>query len=316
MLKLEERKTRNETEAVTMTWTVEGLIPAIHRPLMLSGAPGTGKSLIGYQLASCISYGSPFLGLPTAKTNTLYVSYEDDDAELNYRTQKTERFINPDNFEGHCFTLCAEYDFEVFALTGGKVRQGKDYAEFVETVRANDIHFVVFDHLSKIFPGDENIRSQVNDFGNMLNRFCREAACTLLILAHTNKTENQYSGSSANAGIFRIVYMLTYNKAKDERHLSIIKSNCTRNAEPITFTINEDLFCDVVNAAPGVDLLALTERDRWYTRPELCAIMGVDTDIQTKAFSGLLKGYEVEKKMKRIDGAVKQTYKILNNKEK
>ncbi|MGL1475134.1 AAA family ATPase, partial [Vibrio parahaemolyticus] len=47
--------------------------------------PGVGKSLLGQQLATARWAGRPFLGLPSAAGPSLYVTAEDDPAELHRR---------------------------------------------------------------------------------------------------------------------------------------------------------------------------------------------------------------------------------------
>ena len=300
-------KTRKELlsgEKKEMRWLVTDLVPYMEKPIMISGCPGSGKSLLGYQLASQVAYGTDFLGHSTQKHNTLYISYEDDETELAYRSQQSEKKINPDGAEGNCYVMAVNYDYELTAIKNGKITKGKDYDQLVQDITDNNIKLVIIDHLSKIYSGDENNRGQVNDFGNFLYQFCKEAQCMLIILAHTNKTDNQYSGSSANAGIYRMAFLLTYSKSNDERTLTLIKSNITKNIKPIKYIIDDDLFCSPVHI---IDNQAL-ETGKLYTREELCQIAGEDMNTRTFATFAAMNNLVKQPQRKKIKGVLKTVY--------
>lgn len=294
-------------EAKEMRWLVQDLFPYMEKPIMISGCPGSGKSLLGYQLASCIAYGTPFLNHDTVKHNTMYVSYEDDEYDLSVRSQKSEKKINPDNVDGNCYVVTVDYQFEFTKSVAGKISTGTGFEELKQYVMDNEIKLVVIDHLSKIFCGDENNRNQVNEFGNILYQFCRDTQSMIIVLAHTNKTDNQYSGSSANAGIYRMAFLLTYSKSNDERTLSLIKSNSTSHIKPIKFIIDDDLFCDAVTAKINISNLVA---GKLYTRDELCAIAGEEMNTRTFAQFVEINNLVKEKNRKKIKGALKTVYTV------
>jgi len=304
-------KTRNELlkmEKVEMKWLIDGVVPMMAKPIMISGSPGSGKSLLGYQLASCVAYGSDFLGCCTSQYNTLYISYEDDANELAYRSQQSEKKVNPDGVDGNCFVMPVSYNYELTTCKGGKITKGKDYDSLVNDVNNNEIKLIIIDHLSKIFIGDENNRNQVNEFGNWLNQLCLDTGAMVVILAHTNKTDNQYSGSSANAGIYRMAFVLTMSKQSGERTLSLIKSNCTHNIDPIRFIIDEDLFCSPVAKNQKINLVS----GATYTRDELCALAG--EEMNTRTFSQFAKiNNLVKENRKKINGVLKTVYTVKEN---
>ena len=183
--------------------------------------------------------------------------------------------------------------------------------ELKQYVMDNEIKLVVIDHLSKIFCGDENNRNQVNEFGNILYQFCRNTQAMIIVLAHTNKSDNQYSGSSANAGIYRMAFLLTYSKSNDERTLSLIKSNSTSHIKPIKFIIDDDLFCDAVSSKINVSNLVA---GKLYTRDELCALAGEDMNTRTFARFAEVNNLIKEKNRKKINGVLKTVYTVKENK--
>lgn len=72
-------------DMATMTrFIVPGLVPE-GKPTILYGAGGTGKSAFAAVLALCMELGRPFLGLPVARTRTLYLDWETDAGTCAYR---------------------------------------------------------------------------------------------------------------------------------------------------------------------------------------------------------------------------------------
>lgn len=294
-------------EKVEMQWIVDGVIPMMSKPIMISGCPGSGKSLLGYQLASNVAYGTDFLGNRTQKHNTLYISYEDDAAELAYRSQKSEKKINPAGVDGDCYIMTVDYNYELTTIAGGKIKKGKDYDSLVQDVKDNAIRLIVIDHLSKIYTGDENNRNQVNDFGNWLSQLCTDTGAMVVILAHTNKTDNQYSGSSANAGIYRMVFLLSSRKT-GERTLSLIKSNCTHNIEPMQFIIDDDLYCSrLEQKAPEPQHIDLVV-GKIYTREDICNLAGQEMSTRTFAAYAAANNLIKQPQRKKIKGVLKTVY--------
>lgn len=65
---------------------VEGVIPA-HKPTILYGAGGVGKSILAACVAVCVASGHRFLGFRTMKTDVLYLDWETDEGDINLRVR-------------------------------------------------------------------------------------------------------------------------------------------------------------------------------------------------------------------------------------
>ena len=65
-------------------WLIYGLIPA-REITMLSGDGGTGKSLLALQLAVAMATGTEWAGQVPNRGRTMFISAEDDIAELHRR---------------------------------------------------------------------------------------------------------------------------------------------------------------------------------------------------------------------------------------
>ena len=75
------------------------------------------------------------------------------------------------------------------------------------------------------------------------------------MISHTNKAGLEYSGSSANAGIYRQVFIITRDPKTEVFTLECRKSNHTRAGEKLHFVF-DDWYCAPLNAD---DLAAMQE---------------------------------------------------------
>lgn len=237
-------------------WLVQDFIPYTHQPIMIAGAPGASKSLIGAQLCREASLGRHFLGRETTQLKSLYITFEDSVDDLFHRAAHNSSRVNPQSLkeqEPHFMYLGTD-DF-VFCYRSkqtGRLVEGPGYRKLFKWVTERGIRLVVGDHMTKFFPENENDRAMVNAFGSLLTKFCEDAKCLWLMLSHTNKAGLEYSGSSANAGIYRQVMLLT----RDESGLYTLeckKSNHTKAGDKLHFVF-DDWYCAPLT---GEDLEAL-----------------------------------------------------------
>lgn len=230
-------------------WLVHGFIPYAYQPIMLAGAPGSSKSLLGAQLCREVSLGRDFLNLPTMQTKSLYVTFEDSTEDLHIRAAHNSSRVNPEgdkSREAYWMYLGKEdFSFCFKNPRTGRLEAGPGYSRLLKWVLERDIHFIVGDHLNKFFPDNENDRGLVNAFGAILTRFCEAARCQWLMLAHTNKTGREYSGSSANAGVYRQVMLLT--QSAGAYTLECCKSNYTKAGKKLYYVF-DDWYCKPLSA--------------------------------------------------------------------
>ncbi len=240
-------------------WLVQGLIPHTHQPVMIAAAPGTAKSLLGAQLCREASLGRPFLGLPTTQVKGLYITFEDSVDDLFHRASRNTSRINPEGDKEHeaefMYLGGEDFAFCLRSRQSGRLVEGPGYRLLLERVRERGVTLVVADHASKFFPENENDRAMVNAFGSLLTRFCEEARCQWVMISHTNKAGLEYSGSSANAGIYRQVFIITRDPKTKVFTLECRKSNHTRAGEKLHFVF-DDWYCAPLNAD---DLAAMQE---------------------------------------------------------
>jgi RecA-family ATPase len=219
---------------------VQGLIPA-RAVTLLFGDGGTGKSLVGLQLAAATVWRSQWLGLPVVGGSAVYFSAEDDRDELH------RRLIDIARNEGrsieeldslHLVPLAGQD--AILALT-----QKSGLSALIRTPLFESLEraiseispaLVVIDTLADVFGGEENNRAHARYFIRLLSGIAIKRSTAILVLAHPSldglKSGRGTSGSTAWNNSVRSRLYLDHNKDAhsqeadpDVRVLRIMKAN-------------------------------------------------------------------------------------------
>lgn len=219
-----------------------GYIPA--RELTLAtGAGGANKSTFGQQLATCIAGGVPMLGVDVVPGSALYITAEDDEDRLHWMQAHICEAVRVPmaalagklhlvSLRGRLGNELATFDFE------GRLRTAPAFKGLRATIQKTGADLVVLDNSAHLFTGNESDRQQVTAFINLLYSLCRELGCTIILVAHTNKAGDTYSGSTAwlNAVRSQIVLERPENSPDpDERVLTLGKANYARQGQELRF---------------------------------------------------------------------------------
>lgn len=223
-------------------FVMAGFVPA--RELTLAtGAGGANKSTFGQQLATCRASGVPMLGVEVHQGKALYITAEDDDDRLHWMQDHICRAVGVDmgdlsgrlfltSLRGRLGNELATFDHE------GKLRPAPSFRILKATIEAAGADLVVLDNAAHLFAGNENDRQQVTAFVNLLYSLCQDLGVTIILVAHSNKAGDSYSGSTAwlNAVRSQIVLSRPENSIDpDERLLSLGKANYARQGEELRF---------------------------------------------------------------------------------
>jgi KaiC/GvpD/RAD55 family RecA-like ATPase len=194
-------------------WIVDGWIPK-GDAVLFTGEGGIGKSLLMMQLEAHVASGRTFLGNIVEQCKVLHVLCEDDDKEIHRRYDRIKRSsefaFTPDDVA----RMGAELQFwsrvgkdAVLCAAEGSLVHTKPF--FDKLKRAIDRmgyghKLLVLDTLADVFAGNENDRSQVNQFvKNYIMQLARSHDCTPVIIGHPPKSGAEYSGSTAWNGAVR-----------------------------------------------------------------------------------------------------------------
>ena len=209
-------------------WVLEQLIPE-GKPVLLGGPPGAGKSLLAQQICMAVSLGVNLFGRKTNGRPTLYLTCEDDTAELHRRSVDIAKALgHPISAFINCFAMSLEGYSNTSLCT-----QKKEVTQFYKTLDQLMADFgfglVVLDVVSDYWDGNEIIRQDVNDFvkGTIGSLAFRHQAAVML-LHHPSlqgkKSGDGQSGSTAWEGSVRSRLYLREDK-NGVRELSLKKSN-------------------------------------------------------------------------------------------
>ena len=229
---------------------------------LFSGQGGTGKSLVAMMLAYSLATGEPFLGMkPERKAKSIIVSCEDPMPEQARRLQRIEKSLGAVVPEGIVKLWCRTGENNVLAYSTkqGFVAPTEFLKELQEKCAAHfkqDGGILVLDTLSDFVAINENDRMQVSQFvKHVLTKFASELGITVILLAHPNKTNAGFSGSTAWEGAARSRWELAWQKQGGEAKvgsllvLRLAKSNTTMAGKEIVLRYGEDHLPHVAEAA-------------------------------------------------------------------
>jgi RecA-family ATPase len=244
-------------------WLVPDWIPKA-RATSLYASGGEGKTLLAQMLATACAIGTPWLGLPVRRCNSLLQFCEDDEEEM-WRRQED---IN--NHYGCTFADLGAMrwlprlgeDNVLMTFDNGRAHRTALLERLLAVAKEHDAGLVVTDTLADIFSGNENDRGQARLFAqSALGHIARETGAASLTLAHPSLSGmangSTGSGSTGWKGTFRSQLYLETPKTEEEaeppdpdlRVLRRAKANYARKDETIEVRWKAGVF--VAMSAPG-----------------------------------------------------------------
>lgn len=249
-------------------WLAPHLVPS-RTVTLLGGDGGTGKSLLALQLAYAVATGGTWIGRSVASGGAMFISAEDDEAELH------RRLVDIAAAEGGGLadlerltvrSLAGEDALLARADGHGALLPSPLFREIDARVADERPALLALDTLSDLFGGNENDRGQARQFVGMLRGLAIRHECAVLVLAHPSLSGlNSGSGSSGSTGwnnsvrsrlYLERVKSEGYEADPDARVLSTRKANYGPVGEEIAVRWQEGVF---VADAPetGLDRMAV-----------------------------------------------------------
>ncbi len=234
-------------------WLVEGWL-AGGSGAFLTGDGGVGKSLLTQQLCTCIAAGVPFLGLEAERCVAIYLTCEDDAAELHRRQAAINAALGLDmaDLAGRLYlvSLKGELGNELVSFdAGGQMQLGQRWRDLEATAAQLGARFVAIDNVAQTFNGNENVRSQVAAFCNLMDRLAMAIDGTVLFLGHPSKAGAEFSGSTGWEAHVRQRLFLDWADAgagvsgdRDARVLKRSKANYSRAGAEIELRWHDGAF--------------------------------------------------------------------------
>lgn len=236
-------------------WLVPDLIPD-RTVTLLGGDGGTGKSLIALQLAAAVATSGRWIGRDVKAGGALYLSAEDDMAELHRRLESIAAAEALDMATLNRLTVRSVAGED--ALLGALDRQANSIkatplmGELDARLGADRPALVVLDTLADLFGGDENHRAHARQFIGMMRGLALRHDCAVVLLAHPSLTGMSsgtgLSGSTAwNASVRSRLYLDrskegSYEPDPDARILRCKKLNYGRTGGEIALRWQAGVF--------------------------------------------------------------------------
>jgi RecA-family ATPase len=182
-------------------WAVDGMVPHAQATL-LTGAGSAGKSLVMQLQCTCVALGLPWLGIATEQAVSIYVSCEDDEAEL-WRRQKAicdSLGVTLADLSGKLFllSLVGRIDNELAIFdSSGRLSVCDRYRDLQDACARVEARHLALDNTGHFYSGNENDRHQVAGFVGLLNALAALINGSVIIIGHPNKAGAEYSGSTA-----------------------------------------------------------------------------------------------------------------------
>lgn len=205
---------------------------------LLTGDGGLGKSLlcIGLQVATAL--GVDFLGHKTERVKSLGLFFEDELDELQRRTGDWAKHFNNDYCDLENMAIMSRVGEESLMATvkSGVIRPTALYDAVLKEAKRGGYQLIVIDTCSDVFGGNENYRTEVKQFVNLMRRLAVSIDGAVLLTAHPSQSGiNSGTGTSGSTGWHGNVRTRMYLRSpssnlegevpKNERVLSHRKSN-------------------------------------------------------------------------------------------
>jgi RecA-family ATPase len=252
-------------------WLVEGWLAA-DSGAYLTGDGGVGKSLFTQQLCTCLAAGVSFLGLEVERVSALYLTCEDDAAELHRRQAAINASLGLDmsDLGGrlHLVSLKGELGNELAGFDAeGKLQLAPRFRDLEATAMQLGVGFVAIDNVAQTFNGNENVRSHVAAFCNLMDRLAMAIGGTVLFLGHPSKGGAEFSGSTGwEAHVRQRLFLDWADEGKgvsgdrDARVLRRSKANYSRKGEEVELRWHAGAF--VLEGSAGASATPCEEQAR------------------------------------------------------
>jgi RecA-family ATPase len=246
-------------------WTLFNRIPR-RQVTLFSGEGGAGKSMkILHLCAAHTAGGREWLGALSEPGPAIFVDAEDEENVMHWRLAAITRHFNisfADLISGglHLLALAGEDAVLATVSRNGKIEPTPRYRELLEA--AGDIKPVTIGiaSVSNVFAGNENDRSQVQQFVGLLTRIAIVANGSIVLISHPSLTGiNTGTGLSGSTQWHNAVRARIYERGvnsesgeqpdDDLREIEFKKNQYGRKAEKIVVRYTDGLFLPVQGAS-------------------------------------------------------------------
>lgn len=238
-------------------WVVPGWI--LPRAVtLISGAGGTGKSLLIQQWLSAIALGDGFMGTRgVAPVPALYVNCEDDTEELQRRQAAIAKTFGRRmaSYAGQLHIVARLGMDNPIGVIGddGKFKPNQLFADIRDAALSVGAKVIALDNAMQLYVGNLNDPREVTVFCNALTRLALETGAAVILAGHVAKAQgSEFAGTMAWENAVRMRLFLKREvdekgeevEDSDRRILTRGKANSARKGERLTMMWHEGAFHD------------------------------------------------------------------------
>ena len=226
-------------EPLPKAFIIPSLAPA-GEVTLFTGPGSAGKSLFAQQLATGCAGGVTTLGLDMGQAPAIYLTCEDDEGQLHFRQAAICKALGVPmaDLAGKLFVASLRGALDNALMTtgpDGNCILTPAYERLASLIWRTGAKLVALDNVAHLYTGNENDRGEVTRFVNALNRLAGETGAAILLLAHTNKKGDDFSGSTAWVNAVRSQFTIEHDADTDLRKVTVGKANYARKGEQLSF---------------------------------------------------------------------------------
>ena len=218
---------------------------------LLYAKSGVGKSFLALQLALAIATGDDFLGYKVNKSiPVLYLDSEMSAPTIHKRLSAHDVY---GKLSDHQFKYVSSNEDCRLSLSTADLR-----IAFTDFIKESNYRFIVLDNLRTMFSiADENSSAEFNEINDFL-LILRHIGCTVILIHHSTKAGDSYSGSTNIETV--LDYAIGLHKVGNDRKLLVSKN---RHDSGIDNLDNQHLSIVgnsfVLNHTSGIDMNFVAE---------------------------------------------------------
>jgi RecA-family ATPase/DNA polymerase I-like protein with 3'-5' exonuclease and polymerase domains len=173
-------------------WIVPGRIPR-RQSVIFSGEGGAGKSIILLHLSAVTALGRDWLGATPEQGPAFFIDCEDDTDVMHYRLAAIARhsdtcFTDLINGGLHLTSLVGQDTVMATVSRSGIVEPTMLYNRLLQAAGDIKPNIIGIAASANVFAGDENTRTQVQQFINLTTRLAIAANGALVLITHPSLT--------------------------------------------------------------------------------------------------------------------------------
>jgi archaellum biogenesis ATPase FlaH len=237
-------------------WTVKGWIP--HKQVtLIYGDGGTGKTTLLMQLCMVAAQGGRWFGNPVTRRKVLFVSAEDEMAELHFRFEQMAKLMGMGFPDLTVVSLADLEACELMMLDGSVLKPTGLFDALCGLVAAEGFDMVVLDPVADMFGGNEIDKRQVTKFMRTIRkRLAFDLGCSVVVAGHPSsdglRRGTGESGSKAWSNSARARLFFTRGEDGETLTLEIMKANRAKLGDKLAMKWVEGVFVQVAPHAQAI----------------------------------------------------------------